>query len=324
MTFIPGNKRKLFWGKQSGKGTLQTTPTLCIRVEDFTPNDVRQKIQLEETDALTQDGESVVVGITPGFSFKAYLRPSEWDLLCELLLGVNADTGSSPNYTHTQSPAQDNAYATVYEVEPDSVMCNQYGDVRITSAAITGGAGQALEVTMQCEALQFAAGATAPSSPAAAAELPFTYPEVTVTKGGVAGGTVDQFEININRNGQRIQGDNGYTSLDYVNGKLQVTGSITKYMSDDDDQRAVDTGSTSGTAPTGTIFSEALTIRAQRNANLSTLFTFTEVEYVTRQAGVRTDGSPIVEVLAFRTPPQATLAANITVTTKNAKATPST
>lgn len=323
MVFIPGNKRLLYWGKQSAKGTLQTTPTLCIRVEDFTPNDVRQKIQLEETDALTQDGESVVVGITPGFSFKAYLRPSEWDLLGELLLGVNADSGTNPNYTHTQSPAQDNAYATVYEREP-SVLCNQYGDVRITQAVVTGGAGQALEVTMQCEALQFAAGATAPTTPAPASELPFTYPEVTVTKGGVAGGLVDQFEVTINRNGQRIQGDNGYTSLDYVNGKLQVSGSITKYQDSALDQRAVDTGSTSGTAPTGTIFSEALTIRAQRNANLSTLFTFTEVEYVTRQAGVRTDGSPIVEVLAFRTPPQATLAANVTVTTKNSKATPST
>ena len=324
-SFVPGNRRYINFGLQSAKGTPQTTPTLRVRVQDFSPNEVRQLIELEETDALTQDGESVAVGLTPGFSITKYLRPSEDDLLLYALLGVNVDSGSNPNYTHTISPAVATPYLTVYESEP-GIMCNRYWDVRITAATIRGGAGQALVVTYQCEALNFLAGETEPVAPAApVSELPFVYPEVTNTLAGAAPGTVDEFEISIARGGQRIQGDLGMASQDYVNGKLVVSGSITKYVtndtSGDDYQRAIDTGSKTGTAPTTAIHGEALNIQALRNANLSFAFDMDEVQYTTRQAGPRTDGAPLVEVLAFRTPPQATLAGDITLVAKNQKAT---
>ncbi len=325
---IPGNKRTIYVGLQSAKGTPQTTPTLKLRVQDFSPNEVRQKIELEETDALTQDGESVVVGVTPGFTFTKYVRPSEDDLLLFALLGVNVDSGTNPNFTHTISPAIATPYLTVYEAEP-GVWTNRYVDCRITQATIRGAAGGALVVTYAAEALQFLAGETEPSAPTApVSELPHVYPEVTNTLGGAAPGTVDEFELTIARGGQRIQGDLGMSSQDYVNGKLVVSGSITKYnpsdATGDDYMRAVDTGAKAGTAPTTAIYTEALNIKAVRNANLSVEFDMDEVEYTTREAGVRTDGSPLVEVLAFRTPPQATLAGDITAIVKNAKATPQT
>lgn len=324
--FIPGNRRVIYAGLQSAKGTAQTTPTVKLRVQDFSPNDVRAKIELDETDALTQDGESVVVGATPGFTLTKYLRPSEDDLLLYALLGANVDSGTTPNFIHTLSPAVAMPYLTIYEAEP-SVMCNQYKDVRITQAVIRGGAGQALTVVYTCEALDFAAGATEPSTPTdPVSELPFVYPEVTNTLAGSAPGTVDEFELTIARGGQRIQGDLGLKSQDYVPGKLVVSGSITKYptldSSGDDYQRAVDVGSKSGTAITTAIYTETLNIKALRTANLSIEFDMDEVEYTTRQAGPRTDGSPLVEVLAFRTPPQATLAGDVTCVLKNAKATP--
>ena len=49
-TFVPGNRRALYIGLQTAKGTVQATPTLKLRVQDFSPNEVRQKIELEETD----------------------------------------------------------------------------------------------------------------------------------------------------------------------------------------------------------------------------------------------------------------------------------
>jgi len=325
-SFVPGNRRTLYVGLQTAKGTAQTTPTLKLRVQDFSPNDVRQKIELEETDASTQDGESVVVGLTPGFSVTKYLRPSEDDLLLYALLGVNADSGISPNFTHTITPSVNPPYLTVYEAEP-ALWISRYLDVRITQATIRGGAGQALVVTYVCEALDFLAGETEPVAPAApVSELPFVYPEVTNTLAGAAPGTVDEFELVIARGGQRIQGDLGMKSQDYVPGKFVVSGSLTKFVptdaTGDDYERAVDTGSKTGTAPTTAIYTEALNIKAVRNANLSFDFDLDEAEYTTRQAGARTDGSPLLEVLAFRTPPQATLAGDLTLVAKNQKATP--
>lgn len=324
-TFVPGNRRALYIGLQTAKGTVQATPTLKLRVQDFSPNEVRQKIELEETDAQTMDGESVAVGVTPGFSFSKYLRPSEDDLLLTALLGQSTDTGAGP-FTHTIIPTLLPPFLTVFEAEP-GIMCNRYQDITIISATIRGGAGQALTVTYQCEALDFLAGATEPVTPALpVSELPLVYPEVTHTLGGVAPGTVDEFELTIARGGQRIQGDLGMKSQHYQIGKFVVTGSITKYVPNsaagDDYQRAIDTGSKTGTVPTTAILTEALNIKALRNAGLSIEFDLDEAEYTTRQAGPRTDGSPLVEVLAFRTPPQPTLAGDLTAIVINSKATP--
>lgn len=319
-TFLAGNKKVLYLGTQSAKGTAQTTPTKCMRVTDFSPNQVRQTIQLAETDASTQESADVVVGVTPGFSFTSYMRPSEFAFLSAALLGNNADTGSTPNYIHTADGDETQPYLTIYEVEP-SVLCNQYVDCRVTSLTARGGAGQALEVTVVIESLSFAAGATPPSSPAPASELPYVYPEVTVTKGGASPHTFDSFEITINRNSTRAQGDNGMASLDVVAGKFSVTGTATKFMEDDDDQRRVDTGAAAGTAPTTTIFTETFVILVSRSANTRVTFDMDAVSYVSRTAGVKTDGTPLTEVLGFRTVPQATLAGNLQIITKDQLAT---
>lgn len=329
MGLVPGNRRQLYVGLQSAKGTPQTTPTLKLRVRNFNKGDVRTKIELEETDALTQDGESVVVAVAPSFNLEKYVRPSEIDLILYALLGVNVDSGTNPNFTHTISPAVETPYLTIFEAEP-SIWCNRYSDCRIVAASFRGGAGQALTVSgVQVEALDFLAGVTEPVAPTnPVSELPFIYPEVTNTLGGAAPGTVDEFELSIARGGGRAQGDLGFKSQDWVNGKIVVSGSITKFNPDgatgDDYMRAVDVGTKTGTTPTADIFTEALNIKAVRNANLSLEFDMDEAEYVTREAGVRTDGSPLVEVLTFRTPPQPTLAGDITAIVKNAKATPAT
>lgn len=321
MAFFAGNKKTLYFGTQVAKGTPQTTPTLAMRVTDFTPNEVRQKIQLAETDASAQESGNVVVGVTPGFSFSAYMRPSEFDFWAAALLGNNVDSGTTPNFIHTADADETQPYLTMYEVEP-SLLCNQHTDIRVNSLTARGGAGQALEVTIACEALGFAAGATAPTTPAPVTEQPFVYPEVAITKGGATPGTFDSFEITVNRNGTRLQGDNGMSSIDFIPGKFSVSGTVTKFVAADDDQRLIDTGSTSGTTPTTTIGTQTLVLLIARTANLRVTFDMDAVEFLTREAGVRTDGTPLMEVLAFRTVPQATLAGNLQVITRNAKATP--
>lgn len=321
MTFYAGNQKKLYAGTQSGKGTAQNTPTIVFRLEEFTPDEVRAKQQTAETDGLTQDGADVVTAIQPGFTFKCYARPSEVAFLYQALLGGVSNSGSGPNYTHTETPTLATPYLTFFEVDP-SLLCNKYVDGRVTRIEATGEAGGFIELTVNVAACSFEAGASPPSSPAFADELPYTYPEVKVTKGGVYDGSRDAWSLVIDRQGKRALGDAGLASLDYVNGKFAVTGSLTQFAQADDDQRQVDTGSTSGTDPTTDIYSEALKIELIRDSNTQIKFEMAEVSYPTRAAAVNPDGSPLLEVLGFRTLPQSTLAGNITVTVKDQRATP--
>lgn len=323
MTFVAGNKRTLYLGVQSAKGTAQTTPTKAFRVSDFTPNPARARITLAETDATTQQPGDVIVGYQPGFTFKVYLRPTQAALLFYSLLGINADSGTTPNYTHTQTPSQTTPYLTVYEVEP-TVWCNRYDDCRVTQIQLEGQSGGAIEATVTVEALTFNGGATAPVTPAADSDLPYVYPEIVITRAGASPGTASQFSITIARNGNRAQGDNGFSSLDYVNGLFAISGQFTKYADTDTDQRQVETGTTTGTATTTTIYSETLAIKATRTANTSINLAIAAASYPTRTAAVDTSGAPLAEVMGFRSDPQSTLAGQITCTVKDQLATPTT
>lgn len=311
--FFAGNKRTLYFATQTAKGTAEDTPTLAMRVQDFTPNEVRAKIQLAETDRSTQEAADAVVGFQGGFSFKCYLRPNEAAFFYQALLGAFLDGGGPTNFTHAITPDEQTPYLTCFEVEPD-ILCNKYSDIRVTKIEAAGEAGGAIEATITVEALSFEAGATAPTTPDPVDELPYVYAEVTVTKGGDTPGTFDQWQLTIDRNGKPIQGDVGFKRQDYVNGKFTVTGQVTKYVADDEDQRQVDTGATDGTDPTVAIFSEDLAILLTRDEDTSLEFAMAEVSYPTRTMAVNSDGSPLAEVMGFRTLPQDTLAENVVVT----------
>lgn len=315
-TLYAGNKRTLYLGTQADAGTPLAHASLAIRVEEFTPNEVRGKTQLAETDRSTQEAADAVVAITPGFSFKCYLRPNEAAFFYQALLGSVDDSGGGPNYVHTINPDEETPWLTVFEEEP-GVLVNRYHDVRVTQIEASGQNGGVIEATITCEALSFTAGATAPVGVEPVDELPFVYPESTTTKGGSAPGTVDQWQLTITRNATRAGGDVGFKSLSIVNGKFSVTGQITKFASDDDDQRQVDTGSTTGTTPTSDIFSETLDIKLARDADTSIEFAMPEVSWPTRTMATNTDGTPLAEVMGFRTLPQDDLADNITVTVKD-------
>lgn len=316
--FIPGNKRTLYAGTQVAKGTALTTPTHAFRLEDFTPGDVRTRLTLAETDRTTQQPGNSIVGYAPGFTFKCYLRPSQAAFLFASLLGTNADTGST-NYTHTQSALITTPYLTFYEEEP-GVWCNQYVDCRVTQIQLDGQVGGALEATVTVEALAFAGGATAPTL-AIGSDMPYVYPELQVIRASAHPGTASQFSVTIARNGARAQGDNGFSSIDYINGLFAISGQFTKYADTDTDQRQVDTGSTTGTVPTTTIYQETLAFLLTRDANTSIQIAIAAAEYISRQAALDTNGNPLAEVLGFRSDPQTTLAANVVVTVKDQLAT---
>lgn len=320
MASIPGNAVTVAVGKQTAKGTPQATPQFKLKLTGGEIAPTRDLLTLAETDASRQAGAQVVVGSHVEGTTEHYLRPTEFASIAYWALGSNADSGSSPNYTHTATAASSGPYATMYKAYNSTTLVDQYSDLRIGSLTVRGGAGQALTYSAAWTGLVALLGQTDPVL-AATTETPLVYPQVTVTKGGATPGTVDSFELTIAQNSSYIQGDSGLAAVDTVWGQFAVTGSLSLLFTSDADYRAFHTGTTSGTALSTTVFSEALSIAAVINANLSVTFTMTAVEYTAYPVPINVDGSPIRVAATFRAKPQATIANTLSVITKNQAAT---
>jgi hypothetical protein len=252
---------------------------------------------------------------------KVYVRPAEFAMLAEAFQGGNVDSGTTPNYTHTADPDDDQPWYTVFVEEP-TISCDQFDDCRIGSMEVTGAAGGVLEVTCDVLAKGITYGVAAPVGPAPVSELPYVYPLVAISFAGSHPGTVDAFTLTLTRNLTRVQGDNGWYSKAIVPGKYTATLQLTNYLSDDTKRRAADTGSTAGTVPTDVIFGEDIEILVTRNANNSIRFFLQDMELLTASRPVKVDGAPLSEELGYHAPPHATFADTCSIVTKNQSATP--
>jgi hypothetical protein len=330
MTFFAGNSRNIIVKKQVDKDTpiVDFTDGMLLRIYEFTPDPSRVITELVENDASTQQGGSHVSAITPGLSFGIYGRPGELDLIAEALLGDNDDSATVDPTTHITTPSTNQPYYSVLEVVPygggrlwDG--CRLFGgqftsqDDSDTELRVTGLAFVALGVTDNV---------TAPDPlPTPDPELPFVHAEAAIKYATVHLGLTKQVTVTVNRNGGRRQGDSGFRAADATPGKFAVDGTVSRYTQDNAMQRAIDTGSKTGTAATTDIYTEGFSVTYERGSG-GTLRRFmiaaTEISYATRDEAEDNDGNPYVEVLGFRTEPQAALADNLSMVTINGKATP--
>jgi hypothetical protein len=323
-TFFPGNAKLIGIAKQVDADTPAAAPTVYLEIRNWNKDAVRAQAALEETDRSAQQGAQHVTAITPGLGCDLYLRPSQADLIAKMLLWDNDDSATGPTYTHSASPSQVPVFYTVWEIEP-GLYTNRYDGAVAVAGTYTGqDEGQTeINVTgLTFIALGFTAHVAEPTLPSPNTELPFIYAEAAISYGGVHPKTTSAFTVNVNRNAKRITGDNGFRSLAVAAGKLQVDGTLTRYVQDDDTARAVDTGTAGGSAPTTTVFTESLAILLERSGSLSSLIASLAVAYPTREQAINLDGSPLAEVLGFATQPETDVADNISIVSVNAKATP--
>lgn len=321
MAAISGNVVTLKVGKQTAKGTPQATPTLGLKLTggDLVP--ARTTIQLAETDATRQQGQTVVVGAvgaqgSPSF----YLRPDDFAFFAYMALGANADSGTTPNFTHTATPANSGPYFTAFKAIGSTILVDRYEDIRVTGLHVAGGQGGALTYTVDCYGLNATLGQTDPVL-AVVTQTPLVYPQVTVTKGGSAPGTIESFNLDIVNGGSALQGDKQINPYEYVWGELAVSGTITMLFESDADWRAFHTGSTSGTTLSTTLYTQTMDILAQANANLSVRFTMSSVAYDSVTVPPDPGGAPIRSVLGFRSMPDPTIGNYISIVVKNQIAT---
>jgi hypothetical protein len=308
---VSGNTRLIYVGKQTAKGTPQTTPTEVFELSgDGALNPNREIITLPETDANSQRSDSVVVGSSPGGAWTGWLRATQFDLISEGIMGLIAGTT-----TKTATPAQALPYYTMFDVIP-GVMCTQYNDVRFSSVTVSGEALQSVQYSCEAVALSAILGATNPATPALPTDLKYSYPLVVVTIGGAHPGTHDSFSITINRNVSVLRGDMGLASYDSWPGQFDVSGTFRKIYETDADYRKIHGGAAAATTLTTTIFTESLSLLIAESGARSVEFVSSAIEYRSIEVPVSVDGSPILQTLTFDTTRQATWSNNMTVITK--------
>lgn len=322
MPLTEGNSRLIYAAIQTAKGSPATAPTHRFMVSgDAALNPDRILIRAPETDSSAQAADNTVVGADPKGAWQGWIRGSEFAFLARAIMGANADTGTSPNYTHTATPSKTLPYLTCWDVIPGQ-QCTRFDDVRLSRLAVSSEAQQMAPYSVDAVALSATLGVTEPSAPTASAtDLKYNHSLLTVTIGGAAPGTHDAWSLEINRNVTVLRGDLGLASYDSWPGLFEVSGTFRRIYLDDDDYRKFHGGSAAATTLTRTIFTESLDILLQETADRSIRFTSSAIEYESNTVPVNVDGSPILENLSFATKRQATWANNLTITTKNSLAT---
>jgi hypothetical protein len=314
---FPNNTAVLDIGKQSAKGTPQTTPTYELRYTGgFGPTVAPQTVEVAESDSTSLASGIIRTGFSVEGTSEGYVRPDEFGLLAYLALGANADSGAGP-FVHTASHSVTPPYVTLFRSVNTTALSERYSDCRISSLTVNGSANQILTYSAAWGGLSWLGGVTKPViSPVAT--TPLVYSQVTCTIGGSAPGTVQTFQLNVNNNANLWWGDSGTSAVDYIMGRKVVTGSLTMLFASDADYRLFLTGSTSGTTLSPTVSSQTLSIAASVSGALSVVFNMTNVRYNTYVLGLGVDGAPVTAAIDFSSQNLGTVAQYLNVVTTNA------
>ena len=305
-------------GRQTAKGTAQTTPKFKLRLTGGAAIPEPQILDLPETDNTIQRSRAVKVGQLVRLAWEGFVRSDEFGFLAFGALGAEAVGGA---FTHTATAAAAPPYFTLYPSYDTTALVDRYVDCRFGMLTLRGGANQALTYSISGAGITATHGETQPVLAQSTVE-PLVYPNVTVTLGGVTTDIVESFELVSEKNLSVIQGDTGMVPSEIQPGRWGVTGTMTILFETDAKYRAWLTNSPTGTTTSQTMFTEALTITASRNATtdeVSAVMTAVEL----RAIGLTPDpsGEALRFTYGFSAQPQATIANTLSFVSKNSIAT---
>lgn len=319
MSGVAGNFYTLFFGRQTAKGTPQTSPTYALKVTGGSLDATKTEIELTETDSTRQGGKTIATQVGVTGSPDMYVRPDDFGLLSYGLLGTNVDSGTSPNFIHTASMLSSGAlpYFTIYKAIGGTVLVDRYDDCRIAACKLKGQAGQAITATWDIMGITPNFGQTQPVT-SVVTQDPLVYPNLTVQRGGVVPKTIESFTIDLVNNADVIQADTALTPYDIVMGRLQASGTYTMLFESDADYRQYFTGSPTGTVAAQTLFSQRLEFNFSVNANLGVDIVFQSVAINAYPVPPDVSGKPIRVVVGWRSMPDAVTQSNyVQITTRN-------
>jgi len=146
-------------GRQTAKGTPQTTPKFKMRLTGGVPVPQPNILDLPETDNTIQRSRAGKVGQMIALAWEGFVRSDEIGFLAYGALGAEAVGGA---FTHTATAAAAPPYFTLYPSYDTTALVDRYVDCRIGMLTLRGGANQALEYSCRGAGLTATYGETQP------------------------------------------------------------------------------------------------------------------------------------------------------------------
>lgn len=253
---------------QTARGTAATTPVVKTKFTggDIAPNSVVNR--LAETAATRDQGAAFKSSESVAGTPECYLRPDDFHDFAYYALGTNGDSGGGP-FVHTATPSSsDLPYVTFFKMVAATSggggIIEKYQDCKVNSLRISATNGQAATIAVDVMGL-IPTRLLANDVVAATNTFPYTFDQLTVSKGGVAIATLQSFDLTIANNLQLMQGNGSISPFDIFPGELQVSGTATLLYTDYGNYAAFHYGKIAQTTSTGAQSMSAATINIASN-----------------------------------------------------------
>lgn len=302
MAGLRGNVGWLLAQKQTAKGTAATIAAASAYKMPFSGGNispVRETDQLSETDASRDQGITYVTTSGVEGSPEFYVRDASAGFWLFTALGAAAVTGTTPNFTHTITPANTLPYVTIWRNIADTLY-EQYRDCKVGSLTISADAGSPLTMTAGVNGLQATRLTAAPD---AATPVPvqsgavYNYNDATVTLGGGATALVSSFELTIENNLSRQQTDD-VVPYDVAEGLREVTLSFDLIFESLDEYNKFHYGGAAGTTVSPNVFTTSALFEFSKGTNNSIAFNLPSIAYTEFPVDPDPGGDPITVSVA--------------------------
>jgi hypothetical protein len=319
MAGLRGNQAWLLAQKQTAKGTAAIVSATNAYKMPFAGGNIgpaTETDRLSETDANRDQGNSFITSVGVEGSPEFYVRDASIAFWLWAVLGAVATTGTTPNYTHTITPANTLPYITVWRDLADTLY-EQYRDCKVGSLSISAEAGQPLTATAGIQGLQTTRLTTSPdqATPVALQNgAVYNYNDATVTLSGGVTALVSSFELTIENNLQRQQTDN-VVPYDVVEGQREISLSFDLIFEDLTEYNKFHFGGAAGTTVASTIYTTDALFSFDLGANNSVAFNLPRIAYEEFPIEPDPGGDPIVA--SIRAVAQRGGTPNLTSTVKN-------
>lgn len=276
---LRGNDALFGIGKQSGKGTANTTASTwdVLPFSGGSIGPVRSVENLSETDSSRDQGVAYVQNFSVEGTPEVYVRDSNIHHILESVLGTITSTGTT-NYTHTITPASTLPYYTFYR-EIGDTLYERFEDCKVSEVTISAEAGQPLTASLNIMGRNAERLTAQPASIATtASDAVYNFNEAAVTLAGSSTALVSSFECTISNNVSMQQTDDA-KPYDIVEGLREVSLGFTLIFENLNEYNRFNYGGTSGTAQSSTLATTAAVFDFSKGANDGVKFTFPEIAY---------------------------------------------
>ena len=303
MAGMRGNEAWLMFAKQTAKGTPATIAadtTFRTALSGGNIGPVRETDIFAETDASRDQGVPFVTTSGVEGSPEVGVRDKNIGAVLLGVLGADAVTGTSPDFTHVFTPSNTLPYFTFWK-GLSSTLFERYTDCQIGSATFSAEAGGVLTCSMGVQGLVPTRLLADPS--VGPPEIPmdtgalYKYDQVAVTLGGGATSLVRSFELTIENNVSRQQTDD-ITPYDVVPGIREVTLSFDMIFESLDEYNKFHYGDAAGTVADTDIYTTSAVFTFSHGANNEIAFNLPNIAYTELSPEPDPGGDPIVVSVA--------------------------